>query len=289
VAFNILEFRESRRVTLAKDTESADLVFVAFTQLDDSLVRPAVQAALPASFTPFSNALPLLTFDINPRGGGFWRVDAHYGPDTAPLFPAVGIAGPPTPVAAAPGPNTPLGPDFSFDFEGVTEKITQSKETISKTKRGAGVAPDNKGAIGITADGTVEGCERVSPNLVWSRTVTFASATTEYIDLIASLVGSTNDATFYNKPAKSQIFLGGNAQTDDTFKTKVTLKFLSRPNLTLIDICDGLQVPAKNGSEYLWVSYKRVETENKLFKQPDSAYVERICDVADWSQLRIGV
>jgi hypothetical protein len=132
----------------------------------------------------------------------------------------------------------------------------------------------------------------VSPNLVWSRTVTFASVTTEYIDLVTSLVGTTNDATFYNKPAKSQVFLGGNCQTDDTFKAKVTFKFLSRPNLTNIEICTtpgDLTVPAKNGSEYLWVSYKRVDTNNKLFKQPDAAYVEKIYDAADWSQLRIGV
>lgn len=289
MAFEVQEAKRSRRVVLAKDTETATLEFVGYGTDDDAAARSGFAAAAPATFVALANPLVRLDLDVSTLGGLFWTAIAHYGPDPAPLYPPVGILGPPSPVSAAPGPTEPLGPDYSFDFTGVTERITQAKETISRTKRGGGAAPDTQGAIQVTADGKVEGCERISPNLEWSRTVTFESITFEYIKDVAALVGSVNNATFYNQPAGSVLLIGGNAQTDDTRKAKVTFKFLNRPNRTNIDICTDLQVPAKKGHEYLWVSYKRVQDANNLTRQPDAAYVERIYDTADFASLRIGV
>ncbi|WP_439624060.1 hypothetical protein [Gemmata sp.] len=291
MAITIQEMFDSRHWTYSKDREQGVLEFVGYGTDDDAESRTAFDAAIPAAFTFKTNPLTRLDFTHWTLGGKFWRATANYGPDAAPLYPAVGIVGPPTPVAAAPGPNDPLGPEYSFDFTGVTEKITQSKETTGRYLRdgdGTGTdAPDYKGAIGVTRDG-VEGCERISPNLEWSRTVTFQSVTLAYIDVVKAMVGSTNHAAFYGKPARSQVFMGGNCQIDDTRRAKVTFKFLDRPNLTNVVICPGLTVSIKNGSEYLWCSYSPAVDRNKFVRQPDAAYVERVCDAVDFGLLGIG-
>jgi hypothetical protein len=291
VPFTVTEYLTSRRVVLAKDTESATLEFVGYGSSDDAVARANFAASIPAFFTAFTNPLALLDWESYTLGGLFWRAEAHYGPDAAPLFPAVGMAGPPTPVAAAPGPNAPIGADYSFDFTGVTEHVTQSKATTSSTRRGGGVAPDYKGAIGVTADGRVEGCDRLAPNLEWTRTVTFGSVTLQYIQTVADMVGSTNDATFYGRPAKSVIFAGGNCQIDDTYRAKVTFKFQDRKNQTSVLITSGLSVAAKAGSEYLWVSYQdnKDGVANAITQVPFAAYTEQVVDAVDFGQLRIGV
>lgn len=298
--FSVSEFKTSRRVMLAKDSESATLEYVGYGADDDAVARAGFSAVIPATFTAFTNPLKLLDWDCWTEGGLFWRATAHFGPDNAPLFPDVGIVGPPAPVAAAPGLNTPLGPDYSFDFTGVTERITQSKETIARKNRNGGAGEDNKQAIGITADGEVEGCERISPNLEWSRTVTFASITTGYINVVVGLVGTVNNNTFYGRPKGTSLFMGGNCQIDDTRKAKVTFKFLDRPNLTTLTVSPGFNLTLadtlvgpraaiKEGHEYLWVSYGDVPGVRKLVQVPVDAYVERIYDYGDFSGLRIGV
>lgn len=296
MAFDVVEKFDSRRVVLSKDSESATLEYVGYGSDDDAVARAGFDLAAPGTFTAFTNPLARLDVEVFTLGGLFWRATAHYGPDRAPLYPAVGGAGRPTPVAAAPGPYTPLGPDYAFDFTGVTEHVTQSKETVIgaaiDVAGAATAAPGTNGAIGATADGQVEGCDRIAPNLEWSRTVTFASVTMDYIRLLVSLVGTVNNNTFYNRPKGSCLFLGGNCQIDDTRRAKVTFKFLDRPNEKDIkvrsDWPDATKV-AKEGHQYLWVAYRDMPSANKLTQQPYAVYVERIYDYADWSQMRIGV
>lgn len=295
MAMVIQEMFDSRRVFLAKDSERGVLEFVGYGTDDDAESRTAFVAAIPATFTFFVHPLTLLDFTHWTLGGKLWRATANYGPDPAPLFPAVGIVGPPIPVEPAPEYDEPLGPDYSFDFVGGTEHVTQSRRTISATGRNGRIPPNAMGAIGVTADNRVNGCERTSPNKEWSRTVTFQSITMQYIQTVAAMVGCTNNAQFYGKPPLSQVFVGGTAQTDDTSRARVTFKFLHRPNLTNIVICPGLTVPSKKGSEYLWVSYKPASGPDRVgagananTMQPDAAYVERIVDAVDFGQLRIG-
>ena len=286
--FSVTERFDSRRVILSKDRESGTMEFTGYGSDDDQVARDGFRDAIPTVFTFFANPLALLDFEIYTLGGLFWRATANFGPNTAPFYPAVGIPGAPTPVADAPGINEPLGADYGFDFMGTSEHITQSKRTISKTNNGGGAAADANGTIGATNDNVI-GCERISPNQEWSRTVTFESVTMSYIETISNMVGSTNNAPFHGKPAGSQIFLGGNCQIDDTYRAKVTFNFLSRPNLTNIVICEDLIVPFKRGSDYLWVMYGPKTDANTSTRQPTAVYVERIVDAVDFGQLRIGV
>lgn len=283
----ITELFDSRKLMFAKDTETAQYEYVLCGTSDEVAAYAALQAFIPPFVVGNTGNLTLLNFTCATLGGLFWRSTAYFGPDNAPAYPAVGT-GPVFPVANGPLATTPLDASYSIDFSGVTEHITQSKETTQAINRGAGAAPDNQRAIGVTSDGEVQGCDRISPNFEWRRTVTFAAVTFEYLKMLSSMVGSTNDATFYTWPAKSTIFLGGQADPKDNLRTAITFKFLSRPNLTMVNICNDLVVPVKNGSEYLWVSYKNVKDANVLVQQPRAAYVERIVDVMDWSAFRIG-
>jgi len=285
VAFRIREFTSSRSGNQGKDSQDREIVMTGDGSADDAIAKAAFAAFAP----PVFDGLTLTNIRYEFLGGLLWRGTAQYNPDSAPAFPAVGIVGPPTPVPNLPGPNDPLGPHIDFDFTGANEKITQAKELISKTKRGGGVAPDTKLAIGVTQDGTVEGCEKISPNLELIITATFTSVSSAYIQFISGMVGGTNNAIWFGRPIKSLIFLGGQTQSKDTFRKIVTFKFLERPNKTDILICDELIVPAKAGSDYLWVSYKNIPDAGKLTQQPDAAYVMRVCDLVNFEDLRIGV
>lgn len=293
--FLVQEWDYSRKVTIGKDRFDGKLEYVGFGSSNDATARAAFQAALPATFL----GLTLIDFDIYTIGGGFWKCEARYLPDPAPRFPGVGGVGPPPiPIPPAPTLNQPLGPSYSFDFTGVEEHITQSKETVKKSKRGGGVAADCKGAIGATKDGRVEGCTKLSPNLEWSVSVTFDFVTMQYIQDVGKLVGQTNDDTFYGFPAESLIFMGGTLQTQDLTKAVATFKFLYRANIStdIVILPDeegspgsGLKITGgKKGSEYLWVSYKDVDNNVRITQQPDSAYVERIVDKVDFGLIGIG-
>jgi hypothetical protein len=288
MAFRIREFTTSRSGTKGKDSESREIIMIGDGSSSDAVAKAAFVTFAPAFF----DGLVLQDIRYEPLGGLMWRATAIYLPDAAPDLPGVGIDGQPTPVDNLPGPNDPLGPSYDFDFTGVTEHITQSKETIHRiardTANAANSAPDNQRAIGVTKDGRVEGCDRISPNLELIITRTFAFITQKYIDTVNKMVGSTNTDVWFNYPAKSVIFLGGTTQSKDSFKKTCTFKFLPRPNLTDIAICDGLTIPAKKGSEYLWVSYKGAK-DGKLIMQPDGAYVERIVDSVNFADLRIGI
>lgn len=291
--FSVSEMYHSRKVRYVKDVPGpmgATLEFVGLgTNMnvdDDAAARTAFLSVVPTSFL----GMPLDDNDISTLGGLYWRCTAQYRADTAPVFPSVGIVGPPNPVPATPGPTTPLGAGFNFDISGVTEHVTQSKATVHAIKVGGGMAPNNKRAIGITKDGKVQGVDRVSPQFEWSTSVTFVSYTQSYLNSVEALVGTTNNAVFYGWPVSSVLFLGANGQNKEQLRGEVTFKFRVGRNLINFDIFgDGSAIlPTKNAWDYVWVSYKDVEDAVRLTQQPDSVYVERIYDPGDFSNLRIG-
>lgn len=283
MAFDVYELYNSRRVSLSFDSQSATLEYFGKYTFDEGDALDGFMAVVPEIF----NGLTFEHIELTPLGGGCWTASVSYKPiSTSQVDGQGGETTPDTPTV--PGATDPLGPEYSFDISTVTETVTQSKATISKTKRGGGVAADNKQAIGVTADGEVKGCERLSPHLEWSTTRTLGFITLQYLSALYAIVGRTNDASFYGFPAGSVLLVGVSGQSKDTAKYGVTYKFAVRPNEVNITICDGLVVPAKQGWHYLWVSYKNVDDANKLFMQPEAAYVERIYDSADYAGLGLG-
>jgi hypothetical protein len=284
MAIEIVELSESRKVSLAFDTQSADLVFFGYRNIDDTAVRADFLSYIPAIF----QGLLFKNLDLSHIGGGCWLGNVRYEPMTAPAVDGQGNASDPPETPEVPGPTDPLGAEYSVTISAVTEHITQSKSTRSRTKRGGGAAADSQKAIGVTADGEVQGCDRIAPHLEWSTTRTLSYITLGYLDTLYQMVGKVNNATFYGFPAGTVLFMGSDISGKDTEKKTVSFKFACQPNETDIEICDGLTVPAKNGWEYLWVSYKNVEDAGTLFMQPSAAYVERIYDTASYTVLGIG-
>ncbi len=284
------EMYNSRSFTAGKDTISGKLEYVCHGTSNDVVAKAAISAVAPFNY-PGIAGLVLQDINTRPLGGLLFYGTVDYAPDDAPLFPAVGLGGAPLPVPIpAPTVATPLGADFAFDLSAQTEKVTQSLQTIGKFRRGPGVAPDNKGAIGLAGDGEVKGCDRIKPYLEWSTSKTFASVTMAYIFALSELVGTTNNAPFYGGDTGTQLFLGASGNTKDINKCVVTFKFAHQKHRTSIPICDGLTVPSKKAWEYLWIAYRDTDDPdaNKLVQQPDAAYVEKIYEEGNYATMGIG-
>lgn len=294
MAITVYEMFDSRKVDLQYDSQSAVLEFFLKGTTEEEDARIAFLDYIPTTFV----TLVLDNVQTSCIGGDFWRATANYRPiATAIVDGGLGDPGDPPPAQGDPGgvpsysATDALGPEFAFDISGVQEHITQSWATFIRAKRGGGAAPDNKNAIGVTADGEIAGCDKLSPHFEYSMTVTVGFVTLTYLGTIYNLVGTTNAATFHGFGAGQVLLTGVSGQSKDTNKYSLTFKFAVRPNETDIDICgDGtLVIPLKYGWQYLWVSYKDVVDSGVLFKQPDAAYVEDIYKDGDFSLLKIGV
>lgn len=297
MAIQIIEVPESRRISSDFEQSSTTLEFYGRKSFDEGAMFTAFLAACPTFF----GGIPFKSLEIQPIGGGHWTASAQYstkgvvgqvegqGADVAGGHGSgTGSGGAPA-TPAAPGQYTPLTADYSWDISTYTEKITQSKVTISRTPLGGiGLAPDNKNAIGITQDGEVLGCDRISPKLEFSVTKTLGFITLNYLLKLKELVGKTNDDTFYGFGPTSVLFLGAQGRPKDGSSVTITYKFEVAEALIDIEICEDLVVPVKGGHDFLWVSYRDSIDENQLTKQPDGAYVEQIYDEADFKQLGIG-
>lgn len=282
----IQETPDSRSYRDGKDSVDASLEYVIQGTIDRTIVLNTVRATAPATF-PDEPKLVRGDITIRPLGGLLWRASVPYIPDYAPLYPARGLVGPPIPAPIGPTLNDPLGADFAFDITAQTEHVTQSIQTVDKYNRGGGVAPDYKGAIGVTKD-SILGCDRIKPYLEWSRTVTLTSTTFEYWYTVSGLVGTTNKFTWYGAAEGTLLFLGVSGNIKDFNKCVATFKFAYAPNLTAILICDGLTVANKAAWDFLWVAYKNIDDTNKLAQQPFAAFVERVYRREDFIQLGIG-
>lgn len=294
----IHELFNTRHSSESRDSQSLTLEYF-LRGLDDDggddldeVARALVVATAPTTF----QGLLIDNIDMTYLGGGCATSSVRYS-SWMPVNTGTGVGddptsppppSPPPPPPPAPGNYEPIPSGFSFSITGVTEKITQSKLTVSKTKRGGGVAPDTKQAIGVTADGEVEGCDAIMPQFEWSVTRRFNYITMAYMKTLQSLVGTVNHATFYNHPAQSTLFLGAEGSSQNNGPMTISYKFRSGENRLAIKICDGFIVPGKKAHEYLWVMYAPSPDANMLTMAPIAAYVERIYDLANFASLSIG-
>lgn len=280
----VYEMYESRKTSFNRDSSSAILKFFQDGTSVEATARTNFAAAVPSTFL----GMLLDNVSIDRAGWECWYCEAQYRSNITEVEDGLGDPGTPPVPPTPPSATTALGPEWSVDISAVTEKITQSKETIDSVAFGGFFIPNNNRAIGITADGTVEGCDRVSSHVEFSISRTFGFITLGYIDLLRSLVGKTNDDTWYGFPRGSVLFMGASLQSKDASKCSVSFKFAARPNETGIEIVPGEPTVDKKGWEYLWVMYKNVQDNNVLTQQPRGVYVERIYDEADYSLIGIG-
>ena len=177
----------------------------------------------------------------------------------------------------------------SFSVSGQTVNIKQSIDTISRTVA-IGDAPDFKGAI--NADGErVEGTEIIVPNYTYSvnKVIAAASIDNSYKAILNNLVGKVNDESFEGTAAGESLLLEVTGTERDDGSYDMQFSFAGNPNATSISVGGSITVAAKKGWEYLWILYERiVDVDAKaLVQQPKAAYVEKVYEVGDFSDLGI--
>lgn len=246
--------------------------------------------------TPTFNGFIRQDIKVTPKEWPQYLVEVEYG--------TTGVGGGDQPLGGnnndGSGPDQPTAPEsgsvkiasgYSFSVTAPKLRIMQSRRTVSGTKRGGGVAKDFKGAINVDKDGKVEGCE-TPPDaaFIWKRTVGVASITMGYLQILAALAGRPNDAPFYTWDTCESLFLGADGQFTQGDGWSITYSFGVQENEVNIDICPGLQVPAKKGWEYLWVYYEEAQDPltSLIVTVPGAAYVEEIMRPAPFGLLAIG-
>ena len=187
------------------------------------------------------------------------------------------------------GDNEPE-PSFAFDTGGGSKHVNQSIATVSRTPSDA---PDYGGAISVDSEGNVNGIDITMPVMNFSETHYFRASkvTTAYKKRLAELTGTVNNGKFKGYAPGEVLFLGASGSrrgkhSDDDWE--ITFRFAVSPNRENLKIGD-LTIKEKLGWDYLWVRYAdEVSSDQKsLVKKPESAYVERVYQAADFGGLGI--
>ncbi|MCE5327907.1 MAG: hypothetical protein LLG01_15985 [Planctomycetaceae bacterium] len=179
---------------------------------------------------------------------------------------------------------------FSFDTGGGTQHITQSISTIHKYAPAGKVAPDFKGAVGVSHE-NVDGVDITVPVYNFSETHYLADSavTAAYKVTLFTLTGKTNSALFKGLAAGECLFLGASGSKRGAEDWEITYKFAASPNKTGLTIGDITNID-KKGWEYLWVRYVDAEDANAktIVKKPQAVYVEKVYDEGNLALLGIG-
>lgn len=184
--------------------------------------------------------------------------------------------------------------ELSFDVNLDTRRVYRSIETVESYVP-AGSAADKtrwSNQINVTEDGA-EGADVRIP--VGGFQVTFyapvATVTPTYRATVLGMVGKVNNATFYGHAAGEVMFSGVAGRQRNSADWELTFRFEVSPNQTNIDIGGTITVTTIEGWDLLWVEYAKpakdpVNDGHKIHR-PLEAYVERIYERADFSQLGI--
>lgn len=181
---------------------------------------------------------------------------------------------------------------YNFDTGGGSQHITHIKDAAHHiaTYPAAG-AFDPEGLIGVTNDGSVEGCDIRVPVYNWGEThiIPDALLTDEYKGKLYELTGRTNNAVFKGFAIGECLFCGasGSQRGDDDWE--ITFRWASSPNWTETIKVDGVDTEiAKKGWEYLWVRTTRGVNNDEIGPMVRSVYVEQVYESGDFGDLGIG-
>jgi hypothetical protein len=259
----IHERYDSRETTVSFDRPAAELLYWVEGTESDLAVKTLVEATIPAIYA----GLVYQEYRIYHRGGGLWDVSVRYGSREQN---EVGTS------------------NFSFETGGGTQHITQSLETLQKKAPPDITAPDFQGAIGVTGD-AIEGTDIVVPVYTFTEThyIANSAVTGAYKAALFALTGRVNGATFRGFEAGEVLFLGASGSKRGAEDWEITFRFAASPNVTGIEIGEITGID-KRGWDYLWVRYVDDEHADTLVKRPASAYVERVYEDGDFSNLGIG-
>lgn len=268
---------------------------------------------------PYLNGFIRNDVAVEPLGGKVWKITVTYGTTGMgggpyPLGGPLNDGAPITPPTGDPGggnstDSTELTEGFSFGIAFTNQKYYQSLQTVSVTVAtgGAGgttvtstlpaLTPasiplpgrDFKQAIGV-ADGRVEGFEAPPvTGLNMGRGVGRASVTVAYKKVLEGMVGRTNNAQFFDYAAGEALYLGCDAEYQQSSGWRLDHRIVGNRNKTNISISSQILVPAKKGFEALWVAYRDEISNGLITTVPVQANVEKIFEAGNFANLEIGV
>lgn len=183
---------------------------------------------------------------------------------------------------------------FSFDTTGGTQKVTVGRSEVARYSRSQSdeQAPDLLGGIGY--DGKkMEGVDIYVGKFGFEIDASYDAevVTMNYGITLADATGTYNSATWLGCPGGTLLFLGATGQGDIPlrFGTRIKpipikLKFAYSKNQTNFTV-GSMIITEKLGWDYLWVHYRKVESEGKLYPVPYWAYVTQVYEQSDFAAL----
>lgn len=168
---------------------------------------------------------------------------------------------------------------WSFDTQGGTVKVFTSQATA----RFPAGAPSFNSCIDVNDDGEVQGVEIVIPALKlsarkrWLRSNALYKHDTfqAYIRSLASVTGTTNNATWQGYSAGELLFLGATGEFQDGKDNEIEYHFAASANVGAYSI-GTIALSGKRGHDYVWVRYEHAIDSSQLVRKPKWAYVERV-------------
>jgi hypothetical protein len=304
MAVTVRETWNSRQLTVDQKSPRVTLNYFATGSDDEGDIYAAVIALAPSTY----DGLIRHDIAINPLAGPNWDCTCTYIIPEGNENPGVGgdgVGGNPDPNETQPESPTDgekLDPGISVSIGGSTVRTLQSLQTLVKRGVGAAAVPDYHGAIGVTADGKVEGVDILSPNGEFTVTRVRPFITMGYLKLLWSLVGRTNDQPWWSFGECEVLFQGADITARQIDATtgggwsctyKFGVSFTNDDQIVIGNIADNpilLNAGEKKGWEYLWARYKdTIDANNILIQKPTAAYVEQVYPKGDFRKLLIGV
>jgi hypothetical protein len=188
---------------------------------------------------------------------------------------------------------------IEWSTTGGTGHVKQSKRTIQKKAGPAldSITPDFRQAINVRTDGSgrvdVDGTDIVIPQLNFSITKYQPADFVDlaYVKKIAQATGKMNGDDFYGFAPGELLFLGGSGSQRNRGDWQVRYEFAYSENLSSVPIApmEGLVLSQKKGWDYAWVYYLPASDDDAkvLIAKPAAAFIERIYDEAQFSELGI--
>jgi hypothetical protein len=171
---------------------------------------------------------------------------------------------------------------WDFDTTGGTVHITHSKQTVGAfAASGVTVIPDHKQAIDVQGD-SVNGVDITIPAMRFNVSYRHPQGdiTLAHARFIHDITGMVNSTAFLGFPAGEVLFLGGRGSDGTEVEATVNYAFAAAASLASYNIGEIAGV-TKAGWNVAWVAYKDDIDADRLVKQPEFVYIERVYDTID--------
>lgn len=326
MAVAILEVTTSRSFFQNAKTRNAQWNYVVRVT-GEAYPEAAIVTAILAVAPVFWEGLSRQSVKGTPRGGGIYDVELPYDievtntampdPSVASPSPTSGPGGgsPSTTPTGPASDETPAGTNVSIEIGGKPPKLFHSRLTRFKSGLAGTVLRDFAGALGVDADGKVEGIEVPDPASVMTIDMKVDFVSWKYIKLLQSLMWHTNNDIFRRQPIESVAFMGASLKSNPEGRVDISFKFGLAQEETFDEITNHIRPPTaltpgipgdgappagravgssatpftKRGWNYVWVAYQ-TEVEDKVPAiRPQAMYVEKILPVTNFAQFGIGV